>query len=242
MGVTRNAYGDFARYYDHLGWDRFARSAAIRLRSFIKLQGGKYETALDFACGTGELEKLLKDTGIRFTGVDASPGMLKEARKKCPGVRFILSDVGEVRLNRKFDLVLFLFDSANHMNSLSHLRRVFKNARRHLREGGYFIFDIITDSGLERWEHVDIRRGEDYTVITNGYYYPEKRSADIFIEAFVRKGRLYDRVYQKVVGRAFQALDIFDSLSAAGFERILASSYNPAEDLEEASRLWLVCS
>jgi SAM-dependent methyltransferase len=242
MTLIRNAYGDFARYYDYLGWDKFARSAATRLRSFIRLQGGKYGKALDFACGTGELEKLLKDTGIRFTGVDASPGMLKVARRKCPGVRFILSDVGQVRLKRKFDLVLFLFDSANHMNSLSHLRRVFKNAHRHLRPGGYFIFDILTESGLERWEHVDIRRGDDYTVIANGYYYPEKLVADIFIEAFVRRGKLYERVYQKVVGKAFPTSDVFDALSHAGFERILASSYNPAVSLEEASRLWLVCS
>jgi SAM-dependent methyltransferase len=242
MGMTRNAYGDFAKYYDYLGWDKFARNAAIRLRSFIKLQRGHYETVLDFACGTGELEKCLEDTGIRFTGVDASPGMLKVARRKCPGVRFIRSDVGEVRLKRKFDLVLFLFDSANHMNSLSHLKRVFRNARRHLKKGGYFIFDIITESGLEGWEHVNIRRGKDYTVIVNGYYYPEKSSADIFIEAFVKKGKLYDRVYQKVVGKAFPASGVFDALSNAGFERILASAYNPAVDLEEASRLWMVCS
>lgn len=242
MTVTRNAYGDFARYYDYLGWNKFARSAAIRLRSFIRLQGGRYEKALDFACGTGELERLLENTGISFTGVDASPSMLKEARKKCPRVRFILSDVASVRLREKFDLVLFLFDSANHMNSLSHLRRVFKNARRHLREGGYFIFDILTEPGLERWEHVDIRRGDDYTVIANGYYYPEKLVADIFIEAFVRKGKLYNRVYQKVTGRAFSAADVFDSLSSAGFEKILASSYDPAESIGEASRLWLVCS
>lgn len=242
MSPIRNAYGDFGKYYDHLGWDRFARNAAVRIRSFIKLQGGKYESALDFACGTGELEKQLKDTGIRFTGVDASPVMLKVARRKCPGVRFILSDVAEVRFKRKFDLVLFMFDSANHMKSLSHLRRVFRNARRHLKKGGYFIFDIITESGLENWEHVDIRRGDDYTVITNGYFYPEKLSADIFIEAFVKKGKLYERVYQKVVGKAFPAAAIFEALSKSGFERILVSSYIPAEDIEEASRLWMVCS
>ncbi len=187
MGVTSNAYGDFGKYYDYLGWDKFARNAAVRIRSFIKLQGGCYETVLDLACGTGELEKHLKDTGIRFTGVDASRVMLRVARKKCPGVRFILSDVAEVRIRQKFDLVLFLFDSANHMNSLSHLRRVFRNARRHLKPGGYFIFDILTESGLERWEHVDIRRGDDYTVIANGYYYPEKLVADIFIVPLCEK-------------------------------------------------------
>jgi len=237
----RNAYGDFSKYYDFLGWNKFAGSAAFRIKAFIKLRQIKPATVLDLACGTGELEKLLEKTGLKFTGVDASGGMLKVARRKCPSVRFHNSDVASVNLKRKFDMVLFLFDSANHMNSLVHLKRVFKNARRHLGDGGFFIFDMLTEIGLERWEHIDIRRTKDYTVITNGYYYPEDLSADIFIEAFVRHGKSYDKVYQKVVERAYRPADIIDGLSGAGFSKILVSSYNTAEELEEASRLWFVC-
>lgn len=238
----RNAYGDFARYYDFLGWDKFAASAAVRLKAFFRLRCEKPKTVLDLACGTGELEKMLAGRGIRFTGVDASPEMLRMARRKCRGVRFVQSDVATVRLREKFDLVVFLFDSANHMNSLSHLLRVFKNARNHLKEGGYFIFDFLTESGLERWEHIDIRRKKDYTVMTNGFYYPDELKADAFIEAFVKKGKLYDRVYQKVAARTYPPADILKGLGASGFEKILASPYNPAEEIEEASRLWFVCS
>ncbi len=238
----RNAYGDFARYYDYLDWDRFAKNAAVRLKAFFRLRGEKPETILDFACGTGQLEKSLGGMGIRFTGVDASSEMLKMARRKCRGMRFVQSDVAAIRLGEKFDIVLFLFDSANHMNSLSHLLRVFKNARNHLREGGYFIFDILTATGLERWEHIDIRQKTDYTVITNGFYYPEELKADIFIEAFVKKGKLFERVRQKVTARTYPPRDILKGLGVSGFEKILASPYNPAEEIEEASRLWFVCS
>ncbi|MEE9555082.1 MAG: class I SAM-dependent methyltransferase [candidate division Zixibacteria bacterium] len=241
MGI-RNAYGDFSRYYDYLGWNKFARSATVRIKSFIKLRGVKPDSILDLACGTGELSKGLGNSGIRFVGVDASAGMLKEARKKCPGVKFLRDDAASVRLNDRFDMVLFLFDSANHMNSLSHLKRVFKNARRHLNDDGYFIFDILTDIGLERWEHMDIRRTDNYTVISNGYYYPDDLSADIFIEAFVKQGKKYDRVYQKVVEKTYPPADIFNGLTDAGFSKVLVSSYNPDEELEEASRLWFVCS
>jgi SAM-dependent methyltransferase len=236
-----NVYGGFSRYYDYLGWNKFARGAAVRLTSFFRLRKFKPESVLDFACGTGELEKSLNKSGIKFVGVDASRGMLKVARAKCENCRFVPGDAATVRLNRKFDMVLFLFDSANHMNSGAHLRRVFDNARRHLRGGGFFIFDILTGAGLERWEHIDIRRKRDYTVITNGYYYPEDLSADIFIEAFVRKKNGYDRVYQKVVERAYPSSDIINWLTEAGFSRIMASAYDPAEEIEEASRLWFVC-
>ncbi len=238
----RNAYGAFARYYDFLGWDKFAKDAAVRLKAFFRLRCEKPKTILDFACGTGELEKALAGSGIKFTGVDASPEMLRIARGKCRGVKFVQGDVATVRLGKKFDMVLFLFDSANHMNSRSHLLRVFKNARHHLREDGYFIFDFLTAIGLERWEHIDIRQKKEFTVITNGFYYPDELKADIFIEAFVKKGKLYDRVFQKVAARTYPPSDILKGLATSGFEKILASPYNPVEEIEEASRLWFVCS
>ena len=238
----RNAYGDFSKYYDYLGWNKFARSAAIRIKSFIKLRGVKSKSILDLACGTGELKKAMGKSNIRYVGVDASAGMLKVARGKCPGAKFIRDDAASVRLKEKFDMVLFLFDSANHLNSLTHLKKLFKNARRHLNDEGTFIFDILTDIGLERWEHIDIRRTDKYTVISNGYYYPDDFSADIFIEAFVKKGNKYDRVYQKIVERTYPPADIFKGLTDAGFSKVLVSSYNPDEELEEATRLWFVCS
>lgn len=236
-----NIYGGFSRYYDYLGWNKFARAAAVRLRSFFRIRKFKPESVLDLACGTGELEKALGKSGIEFVGVDASRGMLKIARAKCERCRFVLGDAAKVRLGRRFDMVLLLFDSANHMNSEMHLSRVFKNARRHLRDGGFFIFDILTGAGLERWEHIDIRRRRDYMVITNGYFYPEDLSAEIFIEAFVKKKNGYERVYQKVVEKAYPASDIIKWLTEAGFSRIMASAYDPAEEIEEASRLWFVC-
>lgn len=238
----KNAYGDFSKYYDFLGWNKFSAGAAVRLKALMKMTGFRPARLLDLACGTGELEKLLEKTGISFTGVDASAGMLRAAREKCPSTRFIRGDAADVRRGNRFDMVTLLFDSANHMNSLSHLRRVFKNARRHLRDGGYFIFDMLTDIGLERWEHIDIRRTEKYTVITNGYYYPEDLSADIFIEAFVKQGSSYDRVYQKVIEKTYPPADIIEGLTRSGFSKILASSFDPNEELEDASRLWFVCS
>lgn len=240
--AVKNAYGEFSRYYDLLGWNKFAAAAAVRLRSFFKLRGINPESILDMACGTAELEKIMSRSSIRFVGVDASEGMLREARMKCPGLKLVHGDAASVRVPGKFDMVLLLFDSANHMNSLAHLKRLFRNARRHLVDGGFFIFDYLTAIGLERWEHIDIRRVAGHTVISHGFYYPEDHSVDIFIEAFVKKGKYYDRVYQKIVERTYRSADIFTALKEAGFAKILVSSFDPGEELEEASRLWLVCA
>ena len=249
-----NAYEDFSRYYDFLGWNAFARNAAVRLKSFFRLQRSKSDgsagpaTILDLACGTGELEKSLKSSGIRFTGIDSSPGMIRQARRKCPGTRFIVADAAGVRLERKFRMAILLFDSANHMRSLPHLKSVFRNVRRHLKPGGYFIFDFLTERGLEEWEHINIKRTGRYTLFSYGYYYPEKMLADIFIEAFIRipgkpgKSGGYHRVFQKIIEKTYPASDIIDGLMKSGFQKISATPYDLSEKIEEATRLWFVCS
>ena len=238
----KNVYGDFSRYYDMLGWNIFARVCAERLTAFFKLRGQKPETVLNLACGTGELEKLLGKTGIRFTGVDASAGMLREARKKCPGVKFVRADAAEVRLKKKFDMVLLLFDSANHMYSLSHLVRVFKNARRHLKKDGYFIFDINTPSGLKSWEETQIRRAPRHTVMTTGTYHDEEMMAEVIIEAFIKEGRLFRRTAQLITEKAFENTDIIDGLVKSKLDKIVVTSFDPTEEIEDAGRLWFVCS
>jgi SAM-dependent methyltransferase len=238
----KNVYGDFSRYYDMLGWNIFAKVCAERLEAFFKLRGLKPETVLNLACGTGELEKLLENSGIDFTGVDASAGMLREARKKCPGLKFVRGDAAEVRLNKKFDMVLFLFDSANHMYSLSHLVKVFKNARRHLKKDGYFIFDVNTPIGLKSWEETHIRRNRKYTVITTGVYHDEEMTADVIIEAFIKEGKYYKRTTQLLTERAFEINAIFDGLAKSKLDKFVVTSFDPAEEIEYAGRLWFVCS
>lgn len=238
----KNLYGDFAQYYDILGWNSFAKSSAERLKAFFKLRGIKPSTILDLACGTGELEKSLSKSRIDFTGVDISSSMLKVARGKCPQSKFVSGDAAKVRLNKQFDMALLLFDSANHMNSLSHLIQVFRNARRHLKPGGFFIFDFVTPSGMEEWEEINIKRTDKFTLFYYGYYYQDKMISDIFIEAFIKEGKKYRRVFQKIVERSYPPSDIINGLRKSGFKKIMVSSYDTREEIETASRLWFVCS
>ncbi len=237
-----NIYGDFSQYYDLLGWNIFARNAATRLEAFFRLRGKVPGTVLDLACGTGELEKRLSRHGIKFTGVDISPGMIKFARRKFPRGKFVVADAAKVRLDREYDLVLLLFDSANHMRSLAHLEATMSNARRHLKPGGYFIFDFLTEYGMDEWEQINIHRDKEFTLFWYGHYYPEKLQADVFIEAFIRERKKYRRVFQKIVEKTYPASDIIASLTKSGFTKVMVSPYDLDEKIEKAGRLWFVCS
>ena len=179
---------------------------------------------------------------MKFTGVDASPGMLREARKKCPGARFVKADAAAVRLKKKYDMVLLLFDSANHMYSLSHLNKVFKNARRHLKRGGHFIFDINTPAGLKGWEEIQVRRAKNFTVITSGIYDEDEMMAEVILEAFIKEGRTYRRTVQLLTEKTYDTSEIIERLAKSKLDKIIVTSFDPSEEIEDAGRLWFVCS
>ena len=82
MNSKTQVYGEFARYYDKLGWNKFSQICAERLKAFVRFRGMGKETVLDLACGTGELEYRLKNSRLEFTGVDISWKMLSSARRK----------------------------------------------------------------------------------------------------------------------------------------------------------------
>jgi len=48
---------------------------------------------LDFACGTGRITEQIAPLAKQSTGVDISPTMIDEARRKCPATRFHLGDI-----------------------------------------------------------------------------------------------------------------------------------------------------
>ena len=61
----------------------------------------------DLGCGTGTLSLLLSEEGYDVTGVDFSPEMVRLARAKAPGLRFVQADASAPPLDpASYDVVL----------------------------------------------------------------------------------------------------------------------------------------
>jgi demethylmenaquinone methyltransferase/2-methoxy-6-polyprenyl-1,4-benzoquinol methylase len=98
MPVVETLSGRARHLFAPLGptYDRYARLLSFgqdpRWRRFLvsRVQAGPGETVLDVACGTGAVAlELIRQTGCSVVGVDQSPEMLAEARRRAPGVRFV---------------------------------------------------------------------------------------------------------------------------------------------------------
>lgn len=90
--------------------------------------------------GLGQLGEL--------TGIDRSPEMLAIARRKVPGARLVEADITAFDLGERFDLVICVFDTLNHITSFDGWRALFNRAHMHLEPSGVFIFDVNTRAKL----------------------------------------------------------------------------------------------
>jgi 2-polyprenyl-3-methyl-5-hydroxy-6-metoxy-1,4-benzoquinol methylase len=68
--------------------------------------------ALDVGCGVGRWSRLMAGRGARVMGVDLSPTMIAEARRRTSAqglagdCRFVVADLASLAFKRRFDLVL----------------------------------------------------------------------------------------------------------------------------------------
>ena len=140
-------YEKLGRFYDAAMGDR--TETAVCIRRLIRQHKPKAKTLLELACGTGAILKILAKS-YDVVGLDLSPQMLSLARKKLPHVRFYRKDMVRFELATKFDVIICVFDSINHVLKFADWQKVFRNAARHLEKDGLFLFDINTEAKLQR--------------------------------------------------------------------------------------------
>ncbi|HKV81342.1 MAG TPA: class I SAM-dependent methyltransferase [Candidatus Sulfotelmatobacter sp.] len=141
------SYGHFGEFYDAVMGDR--RAAAEQVMELIRTTKPDARNVLELGCGTGSILKCLQDV-YEVSGLDISGKMLSVARKKVPRSKLFLQDMVDFRVDGRFDVIISVFDSINHVRRFSDWKKVFAAVRRHLLPGGCFIFDINTQWKLER--------------------------------------------------------------------------------------------
>ena len=107
---------------------------------------------LDAGCGTGELLRLARAAGHtgRLCGLDPAPAMLEVARVR-PDVEWVLGDLGAVRWEGAFDLVVMTGHAFQVLTTDDQLRGALGAVRAALAEEGRFVFE--TRNPLVReWE------------------------------------------------------------------------------------------
>jgi SAM-dependent methyltransferase len=160
------AYEVFAPFYDMVNGDPDTRSRQI-LENINRFRP-QSESVLELGCGTGAILAGL-GSGLSLTGLDNSSAMLAYARRRCPSAHLHESDMTSFSLNQRFDVVLCIYDTLNHVTTMGGWQATFERVKEHLVEGGLFIFDLNTLGRLRElgemapWVH----HFDEHTLIMN---------------------------------------------------------------------------
>lgn len=160
------AYEVFAPFYDMVNGDPDARSRQIlkNIENFRPVT----TSVLELGCGTGAILAGL-GSGFSLTGLDLSPEMLAYARRRNPAANLLEADMTSFDLGQRFDVVLCIYDTLNHVTTYEGWQSAFGRVRDHLVEGGLFIFDVNTLGRLRQlgemapWVH----HFDEHTLIMN---------------------------------------------------------------------------
>jgi len=140
-------YKNLSEVYDLLStnYDRFFEF----IEEAIRDHAANPRSILELACGTGNI---LRHFAGRYevSGLDISVSMLDQARKKLPDVPLFRMNMSDFSLYRKYDVILCMFDSINHILKYENWLKTFKCVRNHLNHGGIFVFDMNTPERLDR--------------------------------------------------------------------------------------------
>lgn len=134
-------YAGFAPFYDRIMGDRSEEIARVHAQVSRYLPEAR--TLLELGCGTGAILTGLAPP-FAVTGLDRSAEMLAIAAERMPGVRLVRADMTAFSLPDRFDVVICVFDTLNHLAAVELWQALFDRAHDHLSERGLLIFDVNT--------------------------------------------------------------------------------------------------
>ena len=139
---------------------------------------------LDAACGAGRHSVPLREKGFNITAFDLSKALLKiglrNSQKLKLKIDFFCSDIRNVPLKSKFDLIINLFTSFGYFDTDEENFLFIKKSKDFLFDGSYFAFDYLNKNELIENLVPETKKSQ------NGKTYLERR--------YISKGRVIKEI------------------------------------------------
>jgi SAM-dependent methyltransferase len=145
MSPDDDAYGPAGARYCESAFELFrSRSGDVEFyRGLARETGGP---VLELGCGTGRVLLPIARDGVLCTGLDPSPAMLAEFRRKDPpaNLRLVEGRMEDFDLAPdRFALIFSAFRAFQHLLTGEDQLACLAAVRRHLTPGGLFAFDVF---------------------------------------------------------------------------------------------------
>lgn len=210
-------YGRDLAYIHDVGFTDFARRAAPWLLRTIRAVGRGRLRVVDLGCGSGIWAARLVAAGYDVVGIDISAEMLRIARRRVKGARFVSGSMFRTPLPT-CDAVTSISECAGYaVDSTAgeiQLSRLFRRVFTSLRPGGVFVFDIAV-AGRVGNEVVASRHGDDWVTLVRAF--ERGRMLTREITAYRRVGGRWRRSEETHRLRLYRPAWVVRALREAGF-------------------------
>lgn len=188
------AYDYLAYCYDYLLMDEEAFSYWLKY-----IEEESFQTCLELASGTGVLASILKHKGYDIIASDISESMVDASKVNFDG-EYLLLNMANFKLDKKFDLILCICDSFNYLSEFE-IDSFIDCCFAHLNKGGRLIFDMHHQDRLKEFAEEYIEEGyiDDiaYQWTINAYDDTLNEHFTFFTDKGMYKEDHFQRVYDK---------------------------------------------
>lgn len=177
-------YSDiFCKVYNEFGWNYYPEVFGEQLIKWMGQQDFRPQSAMDLACGTGVLCRILQQQGITAGGMDLSTGMIDIAKAANPGIPFTVADMTVFCPKEQFDLVTCTGDAINHIENLSDVAKIFRNVYAYTAPGGWFVFDLLNEREVSTSEPFEMNYS-DTTLVWFQMTRPKENRVNLCIRVY----------------------------------------------------------
>ena len=223
------AYNELAWVDEILGTkESYQEEANVYIQEILKVLDKEDISMLHLGCGAGGHDYHFKQV-FKVTGVDISPGMLERAILLNPEVDYLLKDMRDFKIEKKYDVVI-IPDSRAYMTSLEDLRKTISNANQHLMPGGLLIIvaNIKEDFKENNFVYTGKKDDTHITLFENNHQISSSNyEATLFY--LIRQGnkkRVYQETHLLGLFTRLEWINIFDEYSFMVNELDMNHLYN----------------
>ena len=242
--MDSNQFKEISPYYDRLMHGVPYKYWVAYLEDIFRNLEIMPKDILDVACGTGVVSHLLTERDYKVTGFDLSETMIEVAKKNYPHIDFYCQNAKDFELSQTFDVAISLFDSLNYIINKDDLQSAFSQVFKHLKSGGFFIFDMNTEYALANnfFAQVNLNPNDYPQYIWEPDWDEREKICTVNMTFIVKEETGKKREFKEVhIQRAYGIEEITYMLKRSGFEVLnVYSAYRFSKPTKRSDRVYFV--
>lgn len=215
-------YKEFSYVYDELMQTQVDYSLLVlNILKICKENNLKIKDILECAMGTGLLTKKLLEDDFKVDGFDISEDMLSIAYNRLLNFKnknIFKADVRNFNTNKKYDLILCLYDCINYIKNLEDIKSFFNNVYIHMKDESIFMFDLNSEYKLRTYLGNNIFINEEEDIFYTWENILSKNFIDFKINLFIKTKMNYQRIIEIQRQYIHKEKDIENIIENIGFK------------------------